>query len=224
MNTDMSGAIQVFEDHASSYDAWFDSPKGKQLFELELGCLRALKPTDASGTDLWLEVGTGSGRFAQALGVPAGVEPAPAMAKLANARGIETMVATGEHLPYSDATLKGVLIVCTICFVQDAARVFKECARVLQTKGHLLLGFVPSDSLWGQFHSLRGQAGHTYYSNARFFTQAEIVELAMDAGLSLEMDRQVELPAPAPDSSDYLPGMNPEPGVSSFQGLLFQKK
>lgn len=224
MKQDLPGAIQVFEDHASSYDAWFDSPKGKQLFELELHCLRTLKPTDTRGKDLWLEVGAGSGRFAQALGVQAGVEPAPAMAKLANARGIETVVAAGEDLPYPDATFEGVLIVCTICFVQDAARVFKECARVLQAEGHLLLGFVPSDSLWGQFHSLRGQAGHTYYSNARFFTQAEIVELAKDAGLTLKREKQVELPAPAPDASDYPPGMAARPGVASFKGLLFQKK
>ncbi|HEY7803855.1 MAG TPA: hypothetical protein VIC30_05410, partial [Orrella sp.] len=73
MNQTLPAGAQVFDKHAADYDAWFDSPKGRALFELELKVLRALKPN----TDSWLEIGTGSGRFAQALGIEYGAEPSP---------------------------------------------------------------------------------------------------------------------------------------------------
>lgn len=117
----------------------------------------------------------GSGRFANALGVQQGLDPSPRMAKLASTRGIKATVGYGEQLPYPNATFDGVLMVCTICFVQDLAGVFKECARIIKSGGHLLVGFVPLDSVWGQYHSLRGQAGHSYYAGAQFWRQKDLL-------------------------------------------------
>ena len=49
-----------------------------------------------------LEVGVGTGRFAAPLGIHIGLEPSPAMAKLARARGVEVHSGVGENLPYED--------------------------------------------------------------------------------------------------------------------------
>ncbi|MCD8565418.1 MAG: class I SAM-dependent methyltransferase [Burkholderiaceae bacterium] len=96
-----------------------------------------------------MEVGVGSGRFAQALGIECGVDPAPEMAKHARSRGINASVGYGENLPYPDTSFDGVLMVCTICFVENAGEVLSERSRVLKPGAHLLIGFVPLDSVWG---------------------------------------------------------------------------
>lgn len=114
-------------------------------------------------------------------------------------------------------------MVCTICFVEYAGKVMSECARVLKPDGRLLIGFVPLDSVWGQYHNLRGKAGHTYYANARFFSEAALVELAAKAGLGLKPATGCELPAPQSDPADYPAGMSPTPGVQSFRAVLFGK-
>ncbi|MCD6118500.1 ATP-binding protein, partial [bacterium] len=80
-----------FNSLPDRYDAWFDSPTGKALFTAEVACIRLLKP-DTAG--LWLEVGVGSGRFAEKLGVHEGVDPSIAMLKRAVARGISVKKGT----------------------------------------------------------------------------------------------------------------------------------
>lgn len=219
MNNNLSAGAQIFEDNAEDYDAWFDTDKGQALFALELQCLKTIKPAGGQ----WLEIGVGSGRFAAALDIEHGLEPAPGMAKLAQARGIQTTVGYGEQLPYPDSEFDGVLMVCTICFVQDLRQVLGECARVLKSGGHLLIGFVPLDSVWGQYHSVRGQAGHTYYSQAKFLSEAELLALASTCGLALEQAHGCELPPPKPSASDYPPEMKPLAGVQSFRAVLLAK-
>jgi len=145
------------------------------------------------------------------------------MAKLAQARGINTTIAFGENPPHSPNSFDGVLMVCTICFVQDIQRVLRECHWVLKPRGHLLIGFVPDNSVWGQYHSLRGKAGHTYYSQARFFSETELIDLARDEGLRLEKTNGVELPPPKVDTGDYPAGMNPSSGVQRLQVVLLAK-
>ena len=217
----LTRGAEVFERNALEYDHWFDLDKGQALFALELACLKSIKQNLAG---LWLEVGVGSGRFAQALAIQHGIDPSSAMVKLAQGRGIDAQVAYGESLPCPASTFDGVLMVCTICFVENAAKVLKECARVLKPDGHLLIGFLPTDSIWGQFHSLRGKTGHDYYGSAKFFTQAELEALAADAGLGLKLATGCELPPPKASEDELPPNMQPTAGVDSFRCLLFHKR
>jgi len=220
---------QIFEDNAGDYDAWFDTDKGRLLFEIELECLKSVKEEaqskgqSESHPGSWLEVGVGSGRFAKALGMTHGLEPAPAMAKLAQARGIKTCIGLGEALPYANASFDGVLMVCTICFVQDLSTVMSQCHRALKPGGHALVGFVPLDSAWGQHHSSRGKSGHTYYSGARFYRAPELIDIARAAGLTLKQTRSVELPAPQSGSGDTNNDSNRSAEAKSFCVMLFVK-
>ena len=64
MKTDTS----PFDELAAEYDAWFDK-EGSHIFFNEVKAFQGVLP------DLpkpWLEIGVGSGRFAQALGIETG--------------------------------------------------------------------------------------------------------------------------------------------------------
>jgi SAM-dependent methyltransferase len=139
-------------------------------------------PTDQGR---WLEVGVGTGRFAQALGVKEGVDPCAPMLEFARQRGVRARRGLGESLPYPDCCFHGVLLVVTLCFLSDPARALRECARVLKEDGYLIAGFVPSDSPWGRLYKRRGRRGHPFYSVARFYDCDEVIRMAVAAGFKL---------------------------------------
>jgi ubiquinone/menaquinone biosynthesis C-methylase UbiE len=173
---------QVFDAHADKYDAWYDTKVGKAIFAVEVDCL---KPLIHRLNRPYLEVGLGSGRFAQALSVEYGVDPTLAMLRMAKARGIQVAKATGEELPFPDRMFGGVLIALTLCFVNDPRRVLQEVWKVLQPKGGLVLGFIPQASPWADFYASKGKEGHPIYSKARFFSKGEMEDLLQLSGFKV---------------------------------------
>jgi len=173
--------MNPFETEAARYDQWFESPKGRLIFEQEVKCLRQL----IGGTEgRWMEIGVGTGRFAEALDIREGIDPSEAVLKYASDRGVQTSRGFGEDLPYSDLSFDGLLMVVTICFLDDPHKAFKECRRVLKNKGCLIVGLVPADSRWGKFYMRKGKEGNTFYSIARFYTCEQVLEIAADTGFT----------------------------------------
>jgi len=171
----------VFDELAERYDGWFDSPEGKNIFRAEVVCLRELMG-EPSGR--WLEVGVGTGRFAEALGIREGVDPSGSVLTFAAGRGIRTRVGYGENLPYPDSVFDGVLMVVTICFLADPEKALEECRRVLKESGRLLVGLVPADTPWGERYARQGREGHPFYSAARFYTCGDVYSLVREAGFT----------------------------------------
>jgi ubiquinone/menaquinone biosynthesis C-methylase UbiE len=172
-----------FDAAADRYDAWFDSPEGSRIFGLELACLRNLI---ADAGRPWLEVGVGTGRFAQALGVEHGVDPSTAMLSKAAARGICVSEGAAEQLPYADATFGAVLMMVAICFLDNPRAALAESARVLRPRGLLVAGIIPADSPWGLEYRRKGREGHEFYSHAHFYRTGEILSLAQSSGFQLQ--------------------------------------
>ena len=179
----MNKTPNVFDTNADRYDRWFDKLPGSAIFPIEVECLRPLVSSDFGP---WLEVGVGTGRFAEALGISEGIDPSPAMIQKAAARGISVTEAAGEKLPYERGRFGGILMVVTICFVSDPPQVFAEAARVLRPGGRLVAGLVPADSPWGRHYRRLAKQGHPIYSNARFYTCDETIRIAEAAGFNLE--------------------------------------
>lgn len=173
----------AFGNAAENYDRWYDSPEGARVFEAEAASLRQVCPLIAGD---WLEIGVGTGRFAAALGIGEGVDPAPEMLAFAANRGVRTRVGVGENLPYGTHVLDGILMVASLCFVNNPPRVLRECARVLRSDGALLIGHIPSDGPWGRSYVKKAEAGHPLYSHARFTTVKEVLELASAARFALQ--------------------------------------
>lgn len=137
MGNPVSEKNQAFNTYADSYDAWYDSPKGKLLLSTELACLRPLVEAFPRPR---LEVGVGSGRFDSALGVGYGLDPSPMALQKASQREITVVRGRGEDIPFKAGSFGGVLVAFTICFVAEPDRVFREIQRVLVPGGGVVLG------------------------------------------------------------------------------------
>lgn len=181
IQSDSAHSENPFADAKASaaYDAWFETEKGKVLFARELACFKNLM---RNFPGRWLEVGVGTGRFAEALRITDGVDPAAAMLALAVGRGINVIRAAGEQLPYPAQTFDGILMTTALCFFDDPAAVFKECRRVLKNSGLLVVGMIPADSPWGRLYARKARDGHALYSSAVFRTSAEVMSMAARGG------------------------------------------
>ncbi len=112
-----------------------------------------------------------------------GVDSAAGALRLAERRGARVKQAGGEALPFVDGSFCGVLIVATLCCARDARALMNEAARVLRPGGHLLVGEIPGDSLWGSAYQQKAKAGHEFYRDARFYAVDELLRVLRGAGL-----------------------------------------
>ncbi len=201
-----------FDHLAQQYDDWFDSAEGRAVFRIETACLRELMPPEGGS---WLEVGVGTGRFAEALGVINGLDPSPAMLEIAARRGVETTLGHAEALPYPDAVFDGVLMIVTLCFVNDPATAMTECGRVLKSDSALIAGIIPADSPWGRLYSRRAREGHPFYSAARFHTCDQVIQTANSAGFDFETANSCLLTPPRQPISTSI-----QAGVVRYAGFV----
>lgn len=178
--------VRVFEEHASRYDRWYEAGPGRVLFQMELEAVRlALEGLPRP----WLEIGVGTGRFAEALGVEVGMDPARAVLDVFAGRlkdvslGARLVQGAGEALPFADASFGAALLVVTLCFAGKPARLIEEAARVVRPGGAVVPCIVDRDSPWGRWYLEKQAAGHLFYEHARFFTAREVSAWLERAGL-----------------------------------------
>jgi SAM-dependent methyltransferase len=171
-----------FNGLAAEYDAWFDR-EGSLIFLIEVQAFKSLLP---SLPKPWLEIGVGSGRFAQALGIETGVDPSYKLLHIARGRGINTFLGRGEQEPFDEGSFGTVFLIVTLCFLDSPLDVLKETNRILVPGGKLVLGLVLKESPWGQFYQVKKAQGHRFYKYATFYTYEEVLALLEQAGFSTE--------------------------------------
>jgi SAM-dependent methyltransferase len=174
---------EPFETHADRYDEWFEAHEAE--YRAELAALEPLVPAASPG----LEVGVGTGRFAGPLEIGLGLDPAAAALDRARERGIEPVRGVAEQLPVSNDRLATVLLVTTVCFVDDLARSFREAGRVLQSDGSLVLGYIDRDSPLGERYADK-QDSNPFYRAATFKTTDEILETLEATGFAVDRIHQ----------------------------------
>jgi len=172
----------LFDSLAESYDAWFEED-GKRIFAIEVNAFQQVLTLLPKS---WLEVGVGSGRFAQALGIETGIDPSAKLLKMAKSRGLTVFRARGEEQFFNKETFGTVFLIVTLCFVDSPIVVLREAHRVLKPEGKIALGLVLRESLWGKFYQIRKQEGHRFYKHATFYSYQEVERLLTDSGFNIE--------------------------------------
>ena len=171
-----------FDESVADYDAWYDEA-GRLVFETELRALRKVLP---SLPGPWLEVGVGTGRFAQALGIGTGVDIAVKMIEVASQRDTAVLLARGEQLPFGDRCFGAVFLITTMCFIKQPLSILREVHRVLVPDGKLVLAVMPSHSTWTQLYEEMKPQGHPLYTHAIFRSHDELINLIERGDFSVQ--------------------------------------
>lgn len=179
---------ESFEKYSDVYDEWFK--KNFDLYEAELEAIRQLIPPPGSEG---MEVGVGSGKFAAPLGIKIGVEPSEKMAIKAGMQGINVYPGVAEELPFSDGRFDFVLMVTTICFVDDVIKSFREAFRVLRPNGCIIVGFVDKESELGRQYADKREKSK-FYKDATFFSTQEVLRYLKETGFGTVKIKQTLIP------------------------------
>lgn len=171
-----------FDDLASEYDAWFESG-GSLIFPIEVQAFREFLP---SLPKPWLEIGVGSGRFAQALGIETGLDPSSKLTHIARARGITVFPGRGEQQVFDGESFGTVFLIVTLCFLDSPLDTLKQTNRILRADGKLVLGIVLKESPWGEFYLQKKEQGHRFYKYATFYSYRDVERLLEQAGFMVE--------------------------------------
>ena len=182
---------RLFDEKALDYDSWYIRNRITALNEVKL--VRLLM----EGSDIpCLEVGVGSGYFASRVNCGLGLDPSIEMLKLARRRGIEVVLGRAERIPFSSNSIATVLIVVSICFMDDPIEALKEVYRIMKDNGVLVTCIIPGESRWGIYYKRLGAQGHPFYSTARFFTLDQLVDAASNTGFRVESIKAILTYAP----------------------------
>lgn len=165
----------AFDSHWGQYEEWF--AKNHWVYQSELKAVRYFIPRSGVG----VEIGVGSGRFAVPFGITIGLEPSKAMGKLAEAKGIEVHDGVAECLPFESKRFDFVLMVTTICFVDDIILSFQEARRILKTGGLFIIGFVDRASPLGMRHESR-KSENVFYREAAFYSADSVLATLNQCG------------------------------------------
>lgn len=194
-----------FESIANEYDQWFDDNKNAYLSELE--AVKFFIPKGGKG----IEIGVGTGRFAQDLGIKFGVEPSERMAQFAIKRGIEVHIGDAENLPYDAESFDFAIMVAVDPFVNDIDKTYSEIFRILKHNGKLIVGTLHKDGEVAKKYLSKTDS--EVYKNANFHTIPEtLTQLKRNGFTTLNTCQtlftlkptQVELPISGHDKGSFI--------------------
>lgn len=200
----------VFESQAQEYDSWFDNHP--ELFQNEC---RALKKAIPGG--IGIEIGVGTGRFAEALIIPVGAEPAQAMAQMAIARGIIVIRSKAEELPLHSLSFDYAIMITTDCFLDNTAKAFSETHRIIKKNGIFVVAMIDKESRLGKQYEKK-KATSIWYKDAHFHSVPEITKQLQLAGFT-NFEYWQTLFTDKEELTDPLPGF----GKGGFVVICSQK-
>lgn len=169
---------RTFDEQATSYDRWYETPLGAFADRVEREAIFALlKPQ--SGERI-LDIGCGTGRYALEMGRlgarAVGVDPSSGMLAVARVErtapgGLAYLRAVGERLPFASAAFDAVIAVTTLEFAADVDGMLAEAVRVTKSGGRLVVGVLNRRGPWA---ARRKRSRSPLWADARFFGWREL--------------------------------------------------
>jgi SAM-dependent methyltransferase len=160
---------------ADEYDAWYETPRGRWIGDVEFSLLSAMLGAGQGGA--LLDVGCGTGyftrRFARDAGLnPIGIDINPEWVAYAVSRSgdIPFLAADAGRLPFADKSFDYTVAVTSLCFVEDARRAVSEMIRV--TRRRFAIGLLNRHSLLFLQKGVKGGKGA--YRGAHWHSANEI--------------------------------------------------
>lgn len=159
-----------FDIFTDEYENWFK--ENGNLFQSELLALKQVIPADKKG----LEIGIGSGIFAERLNIKFGIDPSENMLKLARQRNLNADYGTAENLPYFDNSFDFAVFITSICFIDNPSKAIQEAYRVIRQNGNLIIAFIDKESFLGQT-LIAKKNDSKFYRIANFYSVKEMISL-----------------------------------------------
>ena len=166
---------EPFDKYLNEYEEWFI--EHRFVYESELEAVRHFILQGKKR----IEIGIGTGRFALPFGIKEGVEPSASMRNFAQQKGLKVYKGTAEELPLPNKSYDFVLMVTTICFIDDIQKAFHEVKRILKPGGSFIIGLVDKNSELGKTYE-RLKEQNKFYRYATFYSTEELKELLSKIG------------------------------------------
>jgi len=163
-----------FNIYTDEYENWFK--ENELIFQSELLAVKQIIPNNKKG----IEIGIGSGLFAEKLNIKFGIDPSERMLEFAKQRNIIVEKGIAENLPYDNNSFDFALFITSICFIDNPIKAIKETHRILKNDGEIIIGIIDKDSSLGQILE-NNKNESKFYKYAKFFSIKEISEL-MEVG------------------------------------------
>lgn len=167
--------MSAFDEYAEDYDRWFETKSC--AYQSELNAVGRWIPEGAVG----VEIGVGTGRFAEPFHITTGVEPSESMGRIARLRGITVVRAVAEQLPFRSGQFDFALMVTTLCFVDDPLKALQEGHRILREGGSLILAIIDKTTVLGNLYAARKMTSK-FYRDAKFYSAHMAIDLLQQSG------------------------------------------
>ena len=181
----MSEIIEAFDLSAPKYNAWYETPKGRQVLETELKALDGLIP----GTGVGVEIGAGTGIFAESLSSDARtiicIDPSIGMLRRASERGLHVVLAPGERPPLRDRCLGFAYLVTVLEFVGEPSAVLEVARGALRDGSPVVVLTINRESPWGELYERLRDEGNPIFAVARLYGFEEARAFIEAAGLAV---------------------------------------
>jgi len=162
-----------FDIFTDEYENWFK--ENELIFQSEMLALKQVIPVGKEG----VEIGIGSGIFAEKLDIKFGIDPSKKMLNYATQRNLKVKKGFAENLPYPDNSFDFAVFITSICFVDNPEKAIKEAHRIIKDKGDIIIAFIDKESSLGESLELE-KKDSKFYRHAKFYSVSELTSMIVN--------------------------------------------
>jgi ubiquinone/menaquinone biosynthesis C-methylase UbiE len=162
-----------FDIFTEEYENWFK--ENELVFQSELLALKQVIPVGKEG----IEIGIGSGIFAEKLDIKFGIDPSEKMLNYAAQRNLTVKKGFAENLPYPDNSFDFAAFITSLCFIDNPGKAIKEAHRIIKDKGDIIIAFIDKESSLGK-SLLMEKEDSKFYRHAKFYSVSELTSMIVN--------------------------------------------